>query len=71
VPVLDHANLRRDVKSNAIVDVDSDAYERYLRDREAKIGQRSRITQLEERINKIDTDVSDIKNLLTQLLERS
>lgn len=70
VKVIDHPNLRRDKHSNAIIDVDEDAYANYIRQKEAKQQQEARISQLEETINKVETDISDIKNLLTRLLEK-
>lgn len=70
VKVIDHPNLRRDKQSNAVIDVDEDAYTNYMRQKEAKQQQEARISQLEETINKVETDISDIKNLLTRLLER-
>ena len=70
VKVIDHPNLRRDKHSNAIIDVDEDAYTTYMRQKEARQQQEARISQLEETINKVETDISDIKSLLTRLLEK-
>lgn len=70
VKVVDHANLRRDRNSNAIIDVDETAFGRYLAQKQARQQQDSRITHLEDSINKVESDISDIKNLLTRLLEK-
>ena len=70
IRVVDHANLRRDPNSNAIVDVDETAYGRYLAQKAARQQQESRISHLEDSINKVESDISDIKNLLTRLLEK-
>lgn len=68
--VVDHPNLVRDKRSKAIVDVDDEAYNRYMLQKEARAKQEARISQLEETINKVETDISDIKSLLTRLLEK-
>ena len=70
IKVVDHPNLARDRASNAIVDTDKAAYERYLLQKQSRQQQESRISQLEETINKVESDISDIKNLLTRLLEK-
>jgi hypothetical protein len=70
VKVVDHANLRRDPTSNAIIDVDETAFSRYLAQKAARQQQDSRISHLEDTINKVESDVSEIKNLLTRLLDK-
>ena len=70
IPVQDHANLARDGLSNAIVDVDTEAYARYVATRDARREQQERITRLENRINNFESDIQDIKALLTRLLEK-
>ena len=70
IRVLDHDNLRRDPVSGAIIDVDTRAYNTYLSQREARLSQQAKYQQLENRINNIDSDLSDIKTLLTRLLEK-
>lgn len=70
IKVVDHPNLRRDRHSGAIVDVDEDAYNNYLQQKQAKLNQAARISLLEETINKVESDVSEIKSLLTRLLEK-
>jgi hypothetical protein len=70
IKVLDHPNLVRDRDSGAIVDVDVQAYERYQLQKQQRRLQEVKINQLEDTINTVLSDVSDIKNLLTRLLER-
>ena len=70
VKVQDHANLRRDPLNNAIVDVDETAFSRYLAQKRDRQQQEQRISHLEDTINKVESDISDIKNLLTRLLEK-
>ena len=70
IRVADNPHLRRDPTNNAIIDVDTDAYTRYRQQREERAAARARITHLEERINNFESDLSDIKHLLTRLLEK-
>lgn len=70
IRVEDNPNLRRDAKTNAIVDVDSDAYKNYIRNKQLRQEQQLKNTLFEERINNLESDISDIKRLLTQLVER-
>jgi hypothetical protein len=70
IKVTDNPHLRRDAENNAIIDVDTDAFERYQAQRQERQNARARITQLEDRINNFESDLSDIKTLLTRLLEK-
>lgn len=71
IKVQDNPNLRRDVYSNAVIDVDADSYAKYLELKQQKLSQKARIQDLEERINNFESDISDIKSLLQRLLEKS
>ena len=70
IKVADHPNLRRDAETGVLIDVDTDSYNRYLSQREERAASKARITHLEERINNFESDISEIKNLLTRLLEK-
>jgi hypothetical protein len=70
IPVQDYVSLRRDASTNAIVDVDQRAYDSYKQVKESKIQERARVIQLEQRINNMESSLSDIKSLLGQLLEK-
>lgn len=70
IPVQDHSSLRRDAATNAIVDVDQQAYAAYKQVKESKVQERERVIQLEQRINNMESSLSDIKSLLGQLLEK-
>lgn len=71
IKVIENPSLRRDSQTNAIIDVDTDSYSQYIRQKQERISQRERFQQLEERINNFESDISDIKSLLTRLLEKS
>jgi len=70
IPVADNPHLRRDLTTGAIIDVDTDAYANYVKQRADRIAQRARLSHLEDRINNFESDLSDIKSLLTRLLEK-
>lgn len=70
VKIADHPNLRRVAETGIVIDVDTDSYNRYLSQREERAASKARITHLEERINNFESDISEIKNLLTRLLEK-
>lgn len=70
VKVADHPNLARDQASGAIVDVDTQAFQRYTMQREQRLRQQQQISQLEERINNFENNLQDIKQLLQQLLDK-
>jgi hypothetical protein len=70
IRVQDHPNLARDRNTGAILDVDAKGYDRYVAQKQEKLGQRERFSQLEHRINNVESNLSDIKDLLTRLLEK-
>ena len=70
IKVKDHADLRRDPYSNAVVDVNTDAFKRYKKIKESHLQQQERFESMESRINNMESDITDIKSLLIKLLER-
>lgn len=69
VPVDEHPLLGRDRESGAIVDLDHEAYQKYLRAKEMRQQQVEKIDRLESRINMFESDITDIKQLLLKVLE--
>jgi hypothetical protein len=70
IKVQDHADLRRDVYSNAVIDVNTEAYQNYRKIKESRYQQLDRVNSMETRINNMESDIADIKSLLIKLLER-
>lgn len=68
IRVEDHENLRRDPRTNAIVDINNDAYENYVQAKNRRQHQQERLDHLENKINNFESDLSEIKHLLQQLL---
>lgn len=70
IRVSDNPHLRRDPVNNAIIDVDTDAFDRYQQQRAERLAARQQISQLENRINNFESDLTTIKSLLQQLLDK-
>jgi hypothetical protein len=62
IPVKGHIGLMRDTKSGAIINMASGGKE--------YSANRARIKVDAERLNKVEEDVSEIKDMLKQLIER-
>jgi len=70
IPVKDHRNLYRDGSSTAIVNTDSVGYQAYVANREKLLTDKQRIDNLESTVEEIKGDLTDIKNLLAQLVDK-
>ena len=70
IPVKDHRNLYRDGSSTAIVNTDSVGYQAYVANREKLLTDKQRIDKLESTVEEIKGDLTDIKNLLAQLVDK-
>jgi len=70
VHIADHADLRREVYSGAVINGDSESYEKYLKIKNSRHQQQERIGTMETRINNMEADIADIKTLLYRLLEK-
>lgn len=63
IKVKDHPNLVRDKRSNAILNIDNSAYNKYKQERDQKLQEKKEYEQLKK-------DVSEIKDLLLKILEQ-
>tara|TARA_Y100000768_G_scaffold388698_1_gene386275 strand:+ start:6390 stop:6605 length:216 start_codon:yes stop_codon:yes gene_type:complete len=50
IRVENHSNLARDVKTQAIVNTDSAAYNRYINDKNVRLSQKGEIDRLREEV---------------------
>ena len=66
--VKDHENLVRDMNSKAILNTDKLALQEYYQKRELAKKELSEKTESKQRLDKIENDMAEIKNLLTQLI---
>ena len=67
--VEDEPALVKDLFTGAVIDRDTSAYVKYLAAKNARQQQRDQIDSLESRINNVEHGITDIKSLLTRLLE--
>ena len=64
-------NLVRDEESGAILNVDNNALKSYKMARNNRIKQLEKEERMENEIDNIKSDVSEIKNLLNELIKRT
>ena len=68
-PIQGERNLVYDMRTNGIIDTDTDAYQKYMQQKKFRQQQNNKIETMETRINNIEESLTDIKSLLTRLLE--
>lgn len=71
------SSLKKDTASGGVVNVDSSAYKSYMKSRaiatrnaEIQNDTQTAIHMLESKINSMESDISDIKNLVLQLIQK-
>jgi hypothetical protein len=69
VPVQDKDDLVRDPVTGAIINKNKSAYENYLSASEKRANQRKKVDDLQTEVSSMKSDVTQIKQLLQQLLE--
>ena len=67
VKVEGHAHLVRDLKSQAIINTDSDAYARYMARKRKQKEQTDEIRSVIRDVNELKTEMREIKDLLIGL----
>jgi len=70
VKVEERKDLERDMKSNAIVNTNKNAYEMAKRRARDAQKERDNLRDVTREVNEIKCEMHDIKNMLTQLLEK-
>ena len=68
--VKDHDNLVRDMNSKAILNTDRLALQEYYQKRELAKKELSEKTESKQRLDKIENEMSEIKDLLRELIGR-
>lgn len=63
-------SLVRDSITGAILDVDKDSYNQYKLMKHNRKNQIMKIDNIENRINNLESDISEIKNLLQELIRK-
>ena len=69
-PVENHQHLYRDNTTNAIVNTNMSEYQAYVANRNKLQSDKERIETLEGKVDSLQGDISDIKNLLLKLVDK-
>lgn len=71
VQIESNKNLYRDLESGAILNTDLEQLKTYYAERDQKIKELQEKQGLENKVNKLEDDITEIKNLLQQLVTRT
>ena len=67
VKVQGHTNLVRDLKSQAIINTDSDAYARYMARKTKQAKQNDEVRKVIRDVNELKSEMREIKDLLKEI----
>ena len=70
VKVKDHLNLVRDPRTNAILNTNKNEYDEYIKMRNKNLSEKEKVEKLETDVNEIKNDLDEIKDLLKHLIKR-
>ena len=70
IKVEENRNLERDMKSNAIVNTNKNALEKAKKRQADAQKERDKLRDVTREVNEIKCEMHDIKNMLTQLLNK-
>ena len=65
-----HTHLVRDLKSQAIINTDSDAYARYMARKVKQSKKDDEMRKVVREVNEIKTEMFEIKNLIKKVLDK-
>ena len=65
-----HSNLVRDLKSQAIINTDSDAYARYMTRKAKQQKKDDEMRKVVREVNEIKSEMFEIKDLLKKVLDK-
>ena len=68
--VTGHSHLIRDLKSQAIINTDSDAYARYMTRKAKQAKKDDEIREVVREVNEIKSEMFEIKDLLKKVLDK-
>ena len=69
VKVKEHAALARDIDSNAVVNVNKDAYFEYMTEKNKILAEKRRRERQDAEINNIKQELNEIKQLLYKIVK--
>ena len=62
-----HPDLYRDTKSGAIVNKNTSEYDSYMKTYRSRMTEKERLSNMENDLNDLKTEINEIKNLLKSL----
>lgn len=71
IPVEGRPNLYRDKNSGAIINTDTSAYQQHLKYIQRTQNERTKMETLENDVNSIKNQISELKSLVLQLVNKS
>ncbi len=71
IKVKGHTHLVRDLKSQAIINTDSDAYARYMARKAKQAKKDDEVRKVIREVNDIKSEMFEIKDLLKKVLEKN
>ena len=71
IKVKGHTHLVRDLKSQAIINTDSDAYARYMVRKAKQAKKDDEVRKVIREVNDIKSEMFEIKDLLKKVLEKN
>ena len=71
VKVKGHTHLVRDLKSQAIINTDSDAYARYMARKVKQSNKDDEMRKVVREVNEIKSEMFEIKDLLKKVLDKN
>ena len=71
VKIKDKDNLVRDTDNRLLMNTDREEFQAYYAERDQKIKELQEKQNLENKVNKLEEDMSEIKDLLRQLVTRT
>jgi len=70
IPVEGKDGLFRDSRTNAIVNKNDHEYQSYITNRNKLNSEKEKMKELENKVESLSSDIGDIKNMLSTLLNR-
>lgn len=70
IKVKEDTSYCRDLNSNAIINVDSNSYQEYIKNKNRIAEEKKRIENLEKEVGEIKSSIDDIKSLLISLANK-
>ena len=64
-----HPELKKEIRSGAIINSNQNSYSKYMMEYDRKKTEKERIAKMESQLDSINSDINEIKKLLSQLLK--